>query len=702
MNFLNPFALLGLVASGIPILLHLLNLRRLKVVEFSTIRFLQELQLSRVRRLKLQQILLLILRTLLIVFAVLAFARPTIPTSLPLLTSAMRASVVILVDNSASMEASDQAGQRFRQAQDAARRIVGMLRNGDEVCVLPLAARSPHRTFGFTRTFAEALAEIDRLTLSETNADVPGSLRFVEPLLDDAAHLHREVYVISDAQRATLMRVENDTGKVFYSESAVYLVRIGNGLAGLEQNFSIDSVKIVSQLNQPDKPLEVEAFVRNGSDRDVSNVVVTMAFDGVRNAQRAADIPANSTRSVVLAAPPQRNGIVGVSVELDDDAIDLDNVRFAGVLIPPHARTAIVGTGLAAELVATALAVPNESIDYPKPRRFNSVRELSSQLSGLDAVYIVNGAWSDADASQLIQFVDHGGGLVVFASDEACVASTLQRMNLNVDNTITPHGNDVWRVRNLDESHPLFAGVFKAGRTQAAVRERLVIRKLRPATGGVVVATSDAGSFLVETMHGYGRTLYIATAIDPAWSTMGSTGLFAATMIRSSIYLVLPRDQGIYAKPAETVTVQVPARFANEQSFIIVDANRVSTTQTPARLPSSTLITVPAQHQVGVVKILTSDSTAVVPVTVNGPKEESHLTFFDDDEWRQGVGALTANHNNIIVTKSGRSMEQAAMKARTGSELWSLFIVLSLLCAFTELLISRFFASDEGPAVGAA
>lgn len=697
MNFLNPFALVGLVASGIPILLHLLNLRRLKIVEFSTIRFLQELQLSRVRRLKLQQILLLILRTLLIVFAVLAFARPTIPASLPLLTSAMRASVVILVDNSASMEASDQAGQRFRQAQDAARRIVGMLRNGDEVCVLPLAARSAHRTFGFTRTFAEALAEIDRLTLSESNADVPGSLRFIEPLLADAAHLHREVYIISDAQRATLIRAESDTGKIFDAESALYLVRIGKGLAGLEQNFSVDSVRIISQLNQPDKPLEVEAFIRNGSDRDVSNVVVTMAFDGVRNAQRATDIPANTTRSVVLAAPPQRTGIVGVSVELDDDAIDLDNVRFAGVLIPPIARTAIVGTGLAAELVATALTVPYEPTDYPAPRRFNSVRDISSQLTNLDAVYVVNGAWSDADASQLVQFVKNGGGLVVFASDEPCVASTLSRMNLNVDNTIQPHGNDVWRIRSLDESHPLFAGVFKTGRTQATVIERLAIRKLRPATGGVVVAHSDAGNLLVETMFGYGRVLYIATAADPGWSTMGATGLFAATMIRSSIYLMLPRDQGLEAKLAETITVQVPARFASEQSFIVVDPNRVPTPQTPARLPSSTLLTIPAQHQVGVVKILTNDSTAVVAVTINAPREESRLTFFEDDEWERGVGELSTHPDNIVVTKSDRSMEQAAMHARTGSELWSVFIVLSLLCAVAELLISRFFASDEGP-----
>ena len=90
MNFLNPFVLFGMLAAGIPLVLHLLNLRKLRTVEFSTLRFLEELQQTRVRNLKLQQILLLILRTLIIVFAVLAFARPTIPGNLPLLGAQQR------------------------------------------------------------------------------------------------------------------------------------------------------------------------------------------------------------------------------------------------------------------------------------------------------------------------------------------------------------------------------------------------------------------------------------------------------------------------------------------------------------------------------------------------------------------------------------------------------------------------------------
>jgi hypothetical protein len=52
MIFLNPAILFGLLAASIPILIHLLNLRKLKKIEFSTLTFLKELQKIRIRKVK--------------------------------------------------------------------------------------------------------------------------------------------------------------------------------------------------------------------------------------------------------------------------------------------------------------------------------------------------------------------------------------------------------------------------------------------------------------------------------------------------------------------------------------------------------------------------------------------------------------------------------------------------------------------------
>ena len=64
MTFLNPLVLFGLVAAAIPLIIHLINFRRPKRVDFSSLEFLKELQKTTMQRVRIKQWLLLLLRTL--------------------------------------------------------------------------------------------------------------------------------------------------------------------------------------------------------------------------------------------------------------------------------------------------------------------------------------------------------------------------------------------------------------------------------------------------------------------------------------------------------------------------------------------------------------------------------------------------------------------------------------------------------------
>ena len=76
MAFLYPSFLLALVATGIPVLLHLVQLRRAKRVQFTNVRFIRASQEVTASQRKLKQLLILLCRILFIVFLVLAFAQP--------------------------------------------------------------------------------------------------------------------------------------------------------------------------------------------------------------------------------------------------------------------------------------------------------------------------------------------------------------------------------------------------------------------------------------------------------------------------------------------------------------------------------------------------------------------------------------------------------------------------------------------------
>ena len=121
-GFLHPWVLLGLAAAGIPVLLHLLARREPPTVVFPAVRYLITTTREHQRRLKLQNLLLLLVRTLLVIALVLAAAGPTLP--LRGVPGHAASALVLIVDNSPSSAAVVGGSPRVAQLRDAARRVL--------------------------------------------------------------------------------------------------------------------------------------------------------------------------------------------------------------------------------------------------------------------------------------------------------------------------------------------------------------------------------------------------------------------------------------------------------------------------------------------------------------------------------------------------------------------------------------------------
>jgi len=118
-SFVHPFFLAGLTLLGLPIALHMMN-REIPVrLQFPSIRFIRRAQLPREGRKKLQDILVLCLRLLLLAAVVLVFARPRWrPKNRPVATPGRRTETVVLLDASASMggwSGMENARRQLRQ-----------------------------------------------------------------------------------------------------------------------------------------------------------------------------------------------------------------------------------------------------------------------------------------------------------------------------------------------------------------------------------------------------------------------------------------------------------------------------------------------------------------------------------------------------------------------------------------------------------
>ncbi len=113
MIFKHPEILYFLTLLGVPLLVHLLQLRRFKKEYFTNVRFLKELLIETQKSSKLKKWLLLATRLLLLACIVLAFAQPLSKTAMQ---NKKNAETIIVLDHSFSMQSKGQAGELLKRS----------------------------------------------------------------------------------------------------------------------------------------------------------------------------------------------------------------------------------------------------------------------------------------------------------------------------------------------------------------------------------------------------------------------------------------------------------------------------------------------------------------------------------------------------------------------------------------------------------
>src|SRR5258708_21893317 len=109
MSFLTPFFLVGLASIAVPVLIHLIQRERKRVIEFPSLMFVQKIPYQSVRRRRIRHWFLLLMRAAAMALIVAAFARPFFPQTAAAQLAALGGSreLVIVLDQSASMGYGD-------------------------------------------------------------------------------------------------------------------------------------------------------------------------------------------------------------------------------------------------------------------------------------------------------------------------------------------------------------------------------------------------------------------------------------------------------------------------------------------------------------------------------------------------------------------------------------------------------------------
>src|ERR1051325_2675471 len=153
MSFLNPIMLAGLAAISVPIIIHLLNRRRFQKVVWAAMRFIQASVEKNQKRMRIEDLILLALRCLLLALLALALARPAILSNAGGVFGQSKVTGVIILDNSQSMGMSDGTATRFDKAKKAAEAALDSMPVGSATAVLfasdTVYGAIPEPTFDF-------------------------------------------------------------------------------------------------------------------------------------------------------------------------------------------------------------------------------------------------------------------------------------------------------------------------------------------------------------------------------------------------------------------------------------------------------------------------------------------------------------------------------------------------------------------------
>ncbi len=554
LNFANlPLLQFGIAAASLPIIVHLLNRRRYREVPWAAMRFLLAAVRKNQKRVKIEQWLLLAIRTLLILFVVLAMAKPFLESAgaLPFLPG-QRSHRVIVLDGSLSMAYRPGESTRFDQAKTLAAQLVKDARRGDVLSVV-LMGDPPRVIVGDaspSANQAEVLKEIADLTLPHGRTDLTASFEAIDRVLEVSTIQRKEVIFLTDLQVASWRKAEKDDGlkgavaKLENRKAQSIVIDLGKEGG---ENRAITDIRLNAPVVTLGNPTPVvTATLRNYGPNPAPAVKAQLYVDGQLGPEQVVDLPVGVDVPVAFTPTFSSPGDHVIEVRLDDDPLLLDNRRRLAVPVKESLRVLLVDGDPKTEPFQAETDYLNVALN---PQSGSSglapiVRtEVASEsqlarrdLAPYDVVVLCNVAQvTEGEVNALDAYIKQGGGLVVFAGDQL-IADNYNRLLHKDGKGLLPASivgamgdatkkTGSFEFNPLAFQHPIVAAFAGAdanvilGLTGSRTWQYLKLKLPAETQAKVALGFNSGDPAVIEVARHRGKVIQVATTADAGWTT---------------------------------------------------------------------------------------------------------------------------------------------------------------------------------------
>jgi|GEM_PF-1907947 len=606
-EFLNPLLWGGLAAVSTPVIIHLLHRRKVKQVDWGAMRFLLEMLAKRRRRLFLDELLLLLVRTLLVGCVALAMLRPAFhrraaESGAGGIIRQGRTAGVLLIDDSLS-SAAGRAQPVFEGMKKLGLAYLDSLAPGDEISlVLMSQSGAPANDPLFD---IEGLkAHLAGLKSSYVATDIPALLdaglnqlkRHINPgaelvLLTDGRNdgWHEEDTARWDELRERLRGPRN---AALGTRQRPQVIVLAPEPAALDDNLAIIDLGMDRTLVAAGRPAGLGVVVANYGKQGSRQAAVQVAVNGQVIGSEPFEVPAGGRQELVFTHTFETAGSYALEAALvnHQDLLPADDRRALSIQVEASVGVLLVDggnspAGLQSKLGFLAAALdPDLGGRGPfKVTRISLAQFAPSLLQDyrvvvLGDVPVLEPAMVDA----LERFVVSGGGILAGLGPDSDLTLINRYWARNGDGflpcplerPVTPPKPALPAA--ISAGHPVFNGfgsrsddAWKAAKVRSYFK--LDVGKAKGSELDVLLKMDNGDALLVERRRGLGLVALMATSLNADWTDLPLQAAYVPLMRGVAGHLgsfvmpprnLVPGDSIIYARvkdPAKPMSGEGPS-----------------------------------------------------------------------------------------------------------------------------------------------
>jgi hypothetical protein len=670
MSLLSPLFLLGLAALAAPIIVHLVRRTRAPQVDFPSLMFVRRIPQRTIRRKRLHNLLLLLLRSLAVLLAVFAFSRPFFEGSQAEALGRDRANLILL-DTSLSM----RYGKRFEDAKTRAKAI--LQETAGERAALITFGQGFEVLSRFTTETEKIRVLVDQAQPGLSATAYEQALRSTEGLFAEAGKGEKRIFLISDFQATG--RTTEDVPYRVPKDVKVLPIDVSEEKAPNLAIVEVGTYPIVYQQKYNDK---MTIRIANYSDEERGGIRVEFNINDHLVEKREIRIPAWGVESVEFTGFNLNEGINRCLVTLGDDQFAPDN-RFNFTIRRASQYKALI--------IETATRGQSESFYLRNALTTGENLPFALTVKTIGAVnpgevhdyrvIVLNDPadMSDALASQLTKFVDAGGGVILGTGPHTRPEQYNRLLGAiaptKLDELVQAR-SDFVTLTEIKTDHPIFE-IFRQSGRLTSTRFFSYFRSTPREQSSVLARFADGAPALVESAHGKGKILFFASSLDSTWNDLPLSPIYLP-LVRQAVRHLGEREEKAWQLAERPFTVPP----AEDGSLPAVDTPAGMRLTDKTQTPLGDLIINP--KETGFYRLRYPTETTFV--AVDSDSRESDLRKLDVNAFIQeltGSDKTTAGNDPAAEPKAGP--EELESRQR----IWWMLLLAALILFVSEAIIAR-------------